>query len=262
MVLAEGHNLGVARLSYLPLSPAHCRGRCGSSSSGQPGRGRNGSTRLRSPGPGMSSTPPTLIQVRRKIRSRLSARYSSENIGSAGTGPVPSSGCFSAHCYTRIAVFIRPAPDQTPVTAMALVAMEEARRHNPGIGNAPVLPAPKDPSACMSRSLARDWWRKAVKLAELEPKAGARLALAQAEVRVRPHGSAAQGPMRTRRLEDRRDGAPVLSEGGRGSAQEGPRGVPRGRFHVQLANMRPPGSRKFNRGARIRTGSQSPRSGA
>ena len=61
---------------------------------------------------------------------------------------------------------------RTPVTAMALVALEEARRHNPGIGNPPVLPAPKDPSACMSRSLARDWWRKAVKAAGLEPKRG------------------------------------------------------------------------------------------
>ena len=61
---------------------------------------------------------------------------------------------------------------RTPVTAMALTALEEARRRNPGIGNAPVLPAPKDPSACMSRSLARDWWSKAVKLAGLEPKRG------------------------------------------------------------------------------------------
>ena len=61
---------------------------------------------------------------------------------------------------------------RTPVTAKAFVALEEARRYNPGIGDAPVLPAPKDPSACMSRSLARDWWRKAVKLAGLEPKRG------------------------------------------------------------------------------------------
>ena len=57
---------------------------------------------------------------------------------------------------------------RTPVTAMALAALEEAGSHNhPWIGNAPVLPAPKDPSACMSRSLARDRWRKAVKLTGL-----------------------------------------------------------------------------------------------
>ena len=61
---------------------------------------------------------------------------------------------------------------RTPVTARALAALEEARRHNPGIGDAPLLTAPKDPFACMSRSLARDWWKKAETLAELEPKRG------------------------------------------------------------------------------------------
>ena len=45
---------------------------------------------------------------------------------------------------------------RTPVTAMALAALEEARRRNPGIGDAPVMPAPKDASACVSRSLARE----------------------------------------------------------------------------------------------------------
>ncbi len=60
----------------------------------------------------------------------------------------------------------------TPVTVEALSVLEEARRHNPGIGDAPLLPAPKDPSACMSRSLARDWWKKAETLAELAPKRG------------------------------------------------------------------------------------------
>ena len=61
---------------------------------------------------------------------------------------------------------------RTPVTVEALSVLEEARRHNPRIGDAPLLPAPKDPSACMSRSLARDWWKKAEELAELEPKRG------------------------------------------------------------------------------------------
>ena len=59
---------------------------------------------------------------------------------------------------------------RTPVTAKARTILEEAPRHNPGIGDAPLLPAPKDAFACMSRSLARDWWRKAETLAELEPK--------------------------------------------------------------------------------------------
>ena len=54
---------------------------------------------------------------------------------------------------------------RTPVTAEALAVLEDARRKNPGIGDIPVLPAPKDPSTCVSRSLARDWWEKAQELA-------------------------------------------------------------------------------------------------
>ena len=61
---------------------------------------------------------------------------------------------------------------RTPVTADTLAALEEARRENPGIGDAPVLPAPKNPTKCVSRSLVRDWWEKAQKLAGLEPKRG------------------------------------------------------------------------------------------
>ncbi|MCY4397752.1 MAG: site-specific integrase [Gemmatimonadetes bacterium] len=62
---------------------------------------------------------------------------------------------------------------RTPMTAMARAVLVEARRHNPGIGDAPVMPAPKkDPFACMSRSLARDWWKRAERLAGLDPKRG------------------------------------------------------------------------------------------
>ncbi len=60
----------------------------------------------------------------------------------------------------------------TPVTAEALAVLELARRRNPGVGDVPMLPAPKDPSECLSRSLARDWWYKAVALAGLVPKRG------------------------------------------------------------------------------------------
>ncbi len=59
---------------------------------------------------------------------------------------------------------------RTPVTAEALAAPEEARRHNPGIGDAPLFPAPGDPSKSVSRSRARTWWVKAQTLAGLEPK--------------------------------------------------------------------------------------------
>ena len=61
---------------------------------------------------------------------------------------------------------------RTPVTAEALAVLEEARRNNPGIGDAPLLPAPKDRWKCVSRSLARDWWEKAQELAGLEPMRG------------------------------------------------------------------------------------------
>jgi len=61
---------------------------------------------------------------------------------------------------------------RTPVTAEALTALEEARRRNPGIGDIPLLPAPKDSSTCVSRSLARDWWKRAEMLAGLAPKRG------------------------------------------------------------------------------------------
>ena len=60
----------------------------------------------------------------------------------------------------------------TPMTAEALAVLEEARRNNPGIGNVPLLPAPKDPSVCMSRFLVRTWWNRAEARAELEPKRG------------------------------------------------------------------------------------------
>ena len=59
---------------------------------------------------------------------------------------------------------------RTPITAEAVAALEEARRRNSGIGNAPVLPAPQDPSVCLSGNRAYVWWNRAEKLAGLEPK--------------------------------------------------------------------------------------------
>ena len=61
---------------------------------------------------------------------------------------------------------------RTPVTADALAVLEEARRENPGIGDTPLLPRPRDPARCVSRSLVRDWWQKAEVLAGLEAKRG------------------------------------------------------------------------------------------
>ena len=61
---------------------------------------------------------------------------------------------------------------RTPVTVQALAALEEAQRRNPGTGDTPVLPSPQDPSTCAGRWVLDDRWRKAERLAGLEPKRG------------------------------------------------------------------------------------------
>ncbi len=59
---------------------------------------------------------------------------------------------------------------QTPVTAEAIAALEFARRNNPEAGDAPVLPAPRDPSTWVSRTQVGWWWKFAERRAGLEPK--------------------------------------------------------------------------------------------
>jgi len=61
---------------------------------------------------------------------------------------------------------------RTPATAEVLQVLEEARKRNPGIGDVPLLPAPKNPSTCVTRWLLRDWWQRAEVLAGLERKRG------------------------------------------------------------------------------------------
>ncbi|MDE2985659.1 MAG: tyrosine-type recombinase/integrase, partial [Gemmatimonadota bacterium] len=60
----------------------------------------------------------------------------------------------------------------TPVTGEAIAALEQARRMNPGDGDAPVLPSSHDPSVCATRWMSRTWWDKAERLAGLEKKRG------------------------------------------------------------------------------------------
>jgi len=59
---------------------------------------------------------------------------------------------------------------RTPVTADAIAALEEARRMGNGVGEAPVLPAPRDASRYLCRMSAHRMWGRAEKLAGLEPK--------------------------------------------------------------------------------------------
>ncbi|MYK69441.1 MAG: tyrosine-type recombinase/integrase, partial [Gammaproteobacteria bacterium] len=61
---------------------------------------------------------------------------------------------------------------RTPVTDEALAVLEEARKANPGNGDAPVLPARRDSAGSVSHAAARDWWKKAETLAGLERMRG------------------------------------------------------------------------------------------
>ena len=60
----------------------------------------------------------------------------------------------------------------TPVTAEALSALKEARRSHLGAGEAPVLPAPRNPLACTGAARLHAWWSKAQILAGLDPMPG------------------------------------------------------------------------------------------
>ena len=60
----------------------------------------------------------------------------------------------------------------TPMTMHARTVLEEARCRNPGIGDAPILPAPRTPSSPVSRYIMRDSWKEAEELAGLERKRG------------------------------------------------------------------------------------------
>ena len=71
-----------------------------------------------------------------------------------------------------------------------------------------------------------------------EAQARKRLALAQAEVCLRSHGPAAQGALRTRRLEGGPDRAPVLPAGRRGTTQEGSGEPPQGSRLIQSAGVK------------------------
>jgi integrase len=55
----------------------------------------------------------------------------------------------------------------TPLTRPALGALEKARRHNPGVGDAWVFPAPRDSRKPGSRDLMTALWKRAEKLAGL-----------------------------------------------------------------------------------------------
>ncbi len=60
----------------------------------------------------------------------------------------------------------------TPVTAEALDALKEVWSANALAGEAPVLPAPRNPLACLGAGRLHAWWNKAQILAGLKPMPG------------------------------------------------------------------------------------------
>ena len=61
---------------------------------------------------------------------------------------------------------------RTPATDEVIAVIEEALGRNPARGSAPVLPSTQDPSKCVRPWMLDDRWRKAERLAGLEPKRG------------------------------------------------------------------------------------------
>ena len=126
---------------------------------------------------------------------------------------------------------------QTPVTAEALDALEEARRRNPGIGDVPLFPAPGDPSKSVSRSRARTWWTKAQTLAGLEPMHRRGWHSLRRKFASDLMNQPLKVALRAGRVEDGPDRPPVLSAGRRGPAPEGPRRPPEDLHSRQLAGI-------------------------
>ena len=59
---------------------------------------------------------------------------------------------------------------RTPMTTEAIAALEVARRMGKGVGDAPVLPTPRDASKCLYHTSAHRMWGRAERLAGLKPK--------------------------------------------------------------------------------------------
>ena len=106
----------------------------------------------------------------------------------------------------------------TPMTDEAVAVLNEARETNPGSGEKLILPASKDLSASISRGRTGAWWRKAERLAGVEPKARRGWHSLRRKFASDLMGTAAQGALRVGRLEGGADGAAPLSVGRRGTA--------------------------------------------
>lgn len=59
-----------------------------------------------------------------------------------------------------------------PITEAAASALREVQATRPGIRDAPVFPAEKNPGQSVDRFRPTKWWRRAEEAADLEPKKG------------------------------------------------------------------------------------------
>ena len=101
---------------------------------------------------------------------------------------------------------------RTPVTAEGARCSGRGAEGEPASRRRPCVARPRDPGRSMSHGVACYWWKRAGGACRAGAQAGQELAFAEAQVCLGPHGPATQGALRTRRLEDGTDGAPVLPE--------------------------------------------------
>jgi integrase len=102
----------------------------------------------------------------RRLSAILNLRY--ENLGLTRTAAAPH-GVVTWPADTDK---LGRAWSDVPLSAVARAAIDRVLAERPGIGSAPLFPAPMNPSQSMSRHLADAWLRKAESLAGLEPQPG------------------------------------------------------------------------------------------
>ena len=150
------------------------------------------------------------VPRRARARARKPGTASEPSASFGGTTLTSRVGpCFGGPSTTS-----RGTKHVAPVTAEALDALREARSPIPLAGDASVLPAPRNPSALHGGRVGAGMVGQGRKAggsgAEVRPGP----ALAAAEVRQRPDGSATEGALRAGRAEDGEDGSSVLSARG------------------------------------------------
>jgi integrase len=98
----------------------------------------------------------------RRIGSIVSLRYSDD---------LPHEGPYGSLRW-RAAHDKQGRESVVPVTPRVRAALDRIKRERPGIGDAPLFPAPKDPQRPVDRHLVDSWLRKAERLAGVEPQRG------------------------------------------------------------------------------------------